>query len=180
MCGLHSFPALLVGLSVLLGLLAAPAWGGKPAKVLLQVTRGPGSGFRAEARVLDAAGEPVPGTSVGFKVRTTFGWLSLGTFKTDGQGVAWAELPGTAPPWGVRVEAGDEPQVATELQAGGRPPGPRVRPGREVLRALSPQPGVISPYLLPEQVAVLGILLGGIWATYGYVGWRLWRMRARG
>lgn len=55
---------------------------------------------------------------------------------------------------------------------------PRVRPGREVLSALSPQPGFISPYLVPTQVMLLALVLGGIWTTYGYVAWLLSRIRS--
>ena len=54
---------------------------------------------------------------------------------------------------------------------------PRIRPGRDALSRLSPQPGFISPYLVPLQVALLGLILGGIWTTYGYVVWLLLRIR---
>ncbi|MDR7519901.1 MAG: hypothetical protein QN123_10085 [Armatimonadota bacterium] len=54
---------------------------------------------------------------------------------------------------------------------------PAIRPGRYVLRDLSPQPGFISPYPVPLQVVLLAVILGGIWTTYGYIVWLLSRIR---
>jgi hypothetical protein len=35
------------------------------------------------------------------------------------------------------------------------------------------QPGFISPYPVPLQVVLFGVVLGGIWTTYAYVVWTL-------
>jgi hypothetical protein len=70
----------------------------------------------------------------------------------------------------IVAEAGDAEtvQAAVRLVQGQSVP-PIVRPGYDVLVRLSPQPGFISPYPVPPQVFLLTVILGGIWATYGYV-----------
>lgn len=178
--GGRGVPVALAGVFVVVALLLATGavWGGQPARVALAEVEGPEGAVRVIARVFDAAGTPAAQTPVEFKARTTFGWLSLGERTTDEQGRAWIDLPAGGRVREVRAEVGEERRVAATLRTGGEPPAPRVRPGRDVLRTLSPQPGLISPFLLPEQVALVGSVLGGIWATYGYVGWLLWRIRA--
>ncbi len=34
---------------------------------------------------------------------------------------------------------------------------------------MSPQPGLISPYPIPGQVALILLALGGVWGAYVYV-----------
>lgn len=53
---------------------------------------------------------------------------------------------------------------------------PATRPGRDVLRSLSPQPEFISQHLGP-QLLILGMMLGGIWTTYTYLVLLLARIR---
>lgn len=78
----------------------------------------------------------------------------------------------------VAAEAVEGKEVRAALQLGERVAvGASVRPGRNLLRRLSPQPGFISPYPVPLQVALLGLILGGIWTTYGYVVWLLLQIR---
>lgn len=43
----------------------------------------------------------------------------------------------------------------------------------QILGQLSPQPGLISPSPPLGLLFVLGLVLGGIWATYGYVFYQL-------
>ncbi len=53
---------------------------------------------------------------------------------------------------------------------------PATRPGRDVLRSLTPQPEFISQYPVP-QLLTLGMILGGIWTTYTYLVLLLARIR---
>lgn len=156
--------------------LAAEA-GEQPARVSLEARR-EGGLLRIVAVVVDQAGAGVADVPVQFRLRTTFGWLWLGEAKTNPGARAELVVPSSPRVTELRAEAGEEGGVGATLRLDVEPPPPRVRPGRDILRTLSPQPGLISPHLLPEQVAVLGILLSGIWATYAVVGWLLLRIRA--
>lgn len=166
------------GLWIALVLAVLPARAAEPAKVTVKVEPGADGAFRVTAVVVDARGAPVVDARVAFKVRTTFGWLAIAETPTDATGRTQVNLPTTVRPGEVTAEVGDEGQVrATILLGQGKPGEPAVRPGRDVLTELSPQPGFISPYLVPMQVALLGLILGGIWTTYGYVAWLLWQIR---
>lgn len=168
---------LWLGLAVL-ALSTLPASAAEPAGVTLTTAAGPDGTWQVTAVVTDAVGAPVPEALVVFRARTAFGWLPLGARSTDATGQARIALPASVRTTEIRAEVGDDGQVRAILRAGRTSPAtPRVRPGRDVLRALSPQPGVISPYPVPAQVALLAAVLGGIWATYGYVVWLLWRIR---
>jgi len=169
----------LGALGVLLFVL--PAWAGEPARVTLRLEAGPDGAQWITARVTDAEGAPVPEASVVFKLRTAFGWLTLEERTTDASGQARTRLPAGTRATEIRAESGDVEGVGATLSVGApAPESPRVRPGRDVLRALSPQPAFISPRPAPELVALLALVLGGIWATYGYVAWLLWQIRSSG
>lgn len=160
-------------------LLASAAFAGEPTRVLLERTSTPDGATRIEATVLDEGGNPAAGVPVSFAARMTFGWLRLEEASTDDRGRAWITLSPPLRPREIVAEAQGETQTARASIALGeaRPSEPAARPGREVLRALSPQPGFISPYPVPLQVTVLALILGGIWATYGVVLWLLVRIR---
>lgn len=164
-------------LLVLLALVARPAGAAEPARLLLRAETAPDGTIRASAVVTDQRGAPVADAAVTFKVRTTFGWLIVAETMTDGRGRAQATL--STPAAGeLSAEAGDETVVrATVLMGERAPASPRLRPGRDVLATLSPQPGFISPYLVPLQIALVGLILAGVWSTYGYVVWLLMRIR---
>ncbi|MCL6554351.1 MAG: Ig-like domain-containing protein [Firmicutes bacterium] len=176
-------PVALTGLVLRLAGLAltlSPASAAEPAGVMLTTAPGPAGAVQVTAVVTDAAGAPVAEVSVVFRARTTFGWLTLGERTTDQTGRARIELPGAVRTAEVRADAGEEGQVRAVVRLHQpAPAAPSVRPGRDVLAQLSPQPGFISPYPVPAQVAALAVLLGGIWTTYGYVVWLL-RKIARG
>jgi CHASE1-domain containing sensor protein len=129
--------------------------------------------------VADAKGAPVVGAPVVIKVRVAFGWLSIARASTDQAGRARVDLPATLRSGEVSAEAGDDGQARAAVRFGEETLRRQlvVRPGRDALSALSPQPGFISPYPVPLQVALLGLILGGIWTTYGYVVWLLSRIR---
>lgn len=162
-CRRFLVPALL-----LLGLSAVVAHGGEPAKIVLaEETRSDGSWVLA-ARVSDDAGEPVEGVAVTFRARTAFGLLPLAETATDAAGIASFSLPAVPPYRELQVSA----DAGTPLTAGLRlqppAPGPARRPGRDILRAMSPQPGLLSPYP-PIQILFVVALLGAIWTTYAYL-----------
>ena len=168
----------LVALWVAVVLAALPARAAEPAQVTLKVQMGSDGVFRATAQVVDAKGAPASEVPVVFRVRTTFGWLSVGKGATDASGRTQVRLPATVRPGEITAEAGDDGQVRATVRFGeGKLAEPAVRPGRDVLSSLSPQPGFISPYPVPLQVALLGVILGGIWTTYGYMIWLLSRIR---
>jgi len=164
-------------LALVMLLLTSPAEAGEPARLLLQAETAADGTIRATAVVTDQQGAPVADAAVTFKVRTTFGWLTVAEVTTDRRGRAEATLS-TAAAGELSAETGDETVVrATMLIAERRSAALRLRPGREVLNGLSPQPGFISPYLVPLQIAIVGLILAGVWSTYGYVVWLLHRIR---
>lgn len=78
----------------------------------------------------------------------------------------------------ISAETGEEETIRATILAREVPAFvPQIRPGHERLRSLSPQPGFISPYPVPLQLTLFGLVLGGIWTTYGYVVWLLLRIR---
>src|SRR3972149_5593612 len=80
----------------------------------------------------------------------------------------------------IPAEAGEDARGSPSIRIGkGTIREPAARPGRDALRDLSPQPGFISPYPVPTQVGLLAVILGGVWATYGYVVWLLSRIRVK-
>jgi len=150
----------------------------EPARVLLRAQAAPDGTVQVTATVVDARGAPVAEVPLIFKARTTFGWLTLLETSTDPAGTARTTLAAGTTAGEIAVEAGDEGTMRAAILVGERKAVPlRIRPGRDVLRGLSPQPGFISPYLVPLQVTLLGLILGGIWSTYGYVVWLLLGIR---
>ncbi len=152
----------------------------EPAKVILEVQTDPDGATQVVAKVVDDLGNPIPEVMINFKARMTFGWLQLSEASTDEEGRARISLPSSLRPQEVVAEASGETgtvQAAIKLREA-HVFEPAVRPGRAILRHLSPQPGFISPY--PDSVLplVLGLVLGTIWAIYGYVIWHLVRIRS--
>ena len=163
---------------VALAAMPARVEGAEPARVLLRAQAASNGTVRVTAIVVDARGAPVAEVPLIFKARTTFGWLTLLETSTGKDGTARTTLAAGTTPGEIAVEAGEDGTVRAAILVGERKAAPlRIRPGRDVLRGLSPQPGFISPYPVPLQVTLFGIILGGIWTTYGYVVWLLGRIR---
>lgn len=171
--------ALLIGAPPCL-FLALPVAAAEQSRITLQAEAASDGTLSVTAVVVDGTGAPVADASVVFKARTTFGWLpiSSGGIPTDATGRARVVLPATFRPGEVSAEIEAEGEIRVTVRLEQRPFAPRVRPGREALGELSPQPGFISPYPVPLQVGLLALVLGGIWMTYGYVAWLLSRIRA--
>lgn len=158
-------------------LASPPAQGAEPARVVLQTRMMPDGTIRLTATIVDGRGAPVAESPAIFKVRTTFGWLTLAETVSGKDGTAEATLPARTA-GEIAVEVGEEGTVRATVLIGAPISSPlRIRPGRDVLRGLSPQPGFISPYPVPLQVATFGMILAGIWITYGYVVWLMGRIR---
>lgn len=169
---------LLCGMFVL-ALAVTPAWGAAapPARVVLRAQATPDGTVQVTAKVVDGRGAGVAEVPVVLKARTAFGWLTLRETTTRKDGTAQVTLAPGAVPSEIAVEAGEDGNLTAAIRMGEKTAvAPRIRPGRDVLTRLSPQPGFISPYPVPLQVALLGLILGGIWTIYGYVGWMLVRM----
>lgn len=150
--------------------LASPTVAAGPARVALAVHALPVGGAHVTATVTDAGGSPVESVAVTLRVKTTFGWLTVAEGRTDLRGQIHVVLPASSRFEEIAAEAGDGETVQTAVRlVQGQPVAPIVRPGYDALVRLSPQPGFISPYPVPLQVLLLTVILGGIWATYGYV-----------
>jgi len=172
-------PEFLLAALVLIVLAAAPPFASaQPAVLTLTAQPAADGTVQVTAMVTDGDGAPVADTPIAFKVRTAFGWLPLAETSTGADGRANLSLVPPAGPAEITAQAVLESAVQATIRLGAQQTaGTRLRPGRDVLRNLSPQPGFISPYPVPLQVALFGLILGGIWTTYGYVVWRLLGIR---
>ncbi len=160
---------LIVSLIVAVAL-PAPAAAAAPARVTLAVEALLGGGTHVTATVTDARGSPMGDVAVTLRAKTTFGWLRVAEGTTDRRGQMHAVLPASSRFAEIAAEAGDVETVQAAVRlVQGQSVAPIVRPGYDALVRLSPQPGFISPYPVPLQVLLLTVILGGIWATYGYV-----------
>ncbi len=178
---IRSSLALLFGFSVILAVAALPVWAAEPATVAVRADPGFEGAYRITADVVDTNGRPVAGTPVVLKVRTTFGWLLIAKASTGTTGRIQITLPASLRSGEIAVEAGDDGEVRAAIRLGEQKfAAPSVRPGRDTLSSLSPQPGLISPYPIPLQVVLLVVILGGVWSTYGYVAWLLSQIRNAG
>ncbi len=172
---------LLLGVLLSIMMLAVPAWAAGPASMTLTVQTLPTGTVRVTATVTDARGAPVPDVSVIVRAKTTFGWLKVTEQATDSRGQISAEWPASSRFEEITAETGDANTIQAALRLErGEPAAPAVRPGYDRLARLSPQPGFISPYPVPLQVLLLGLILGGIWATYGYLVALLVQIRRAG
>ena len=168
---------LLLGMLIVLAI-ATRARAAEPSRITLALRMAADGVEWVTATVVDARGTPVAEAPITFKARTAFGWLRLAEASTDASGRAQMPLPSTFRPTAIAAEAVEGEEIRTVLQLGEKMANEAsVRPGRNLLRRLSPQPGFISPYPVPMQVALLAVILGGIWTTYAYVVWLLWRIR---
>lgn len=160
---------LLMAVAALDLLGATAALAGDPANVGITRETMSDGGTRLIATVTDDTGSPVKSAPGTFYGKTVFGWLVLGEAVTNETGRAEITLSALSPYPEVAAEvAGDSELRAAILLERMRPWEPAVRPGPDALRSLSPQPGFISPYPVP-QLLILGVILGGIWTTYAYL-----------
>jgi len=169
-----------LGFLIVLGL-AAPALGAGSMSMTLTAQTLPAGALRVTATVTGPGGAPVPDVSVLIRAKTTFGWLKVAEKATDARGQIAVDLPASSRFEEISAEAGDTETVRAAVRfERGEPAAPAVRPGYDRLARLSPQPGFISPYPVPVQVLLLGVILGGIWATYGYIVSLLVQIRRAG
>lgn len=151
--------------------LAATVSAAEPAALTLAVQSQEDGTILVIGRVTDSDGNPASEVPVTFQVRTTFGWLLVAEVTTDRTGAARVVLPQMPRSGEIAAEAGDGEKTvhAAKWIDHAAPPAPAIRPGADVLSRLSPQPGFISPYPAPLEVAILALILGGVWSTYAYL-----------
>lgn len=150
--------------------LAISAAAGEPSLVNVIATPQTNGTTLVTTTITDAGGAPVPDVAVTMRAKTRFGWLVLADRTTDQAGRVLVTLPPSSRYGELAVEAGDEGNLRAAIRL--NPPTsrePAVRPGRDIISRLSPQPGFLSPYPHPLQVGLLGLILGGIWITYAYI-----------
>lgn len=121
-----------------------------------------------EARLTGAAGEGLSGKAVNFSRATSFGTLDLGEVTTDSAGVARLDIP-LAPGQEIKVSArfaGTAELAGAESTAAfSVPPAPVVD-----------RRGLTTRYPNPWFVALLALVVGGVWFTYGFVFWTVGRI----
>ncbi len=114
-------------------------------------------------------GEPVEGVQVSFRVVRTFGLLQLGTEETWDDGTAAVEFP-----LGLPGNSKGELAVVVSLEPTGGYAAASARgmiPGGALVEMIDePMPQALwSSRPLWPLVAVLAILLAGVWSTYAFV-----------
>jgi mono/diheme cytochrome c family protein len=168
----------------------------QPVSLSLNLAPTAGGAVIARAQAQDQDGQPVVGTVVQFRLRTALGGvLPLALATTDAQGQAEARLQ-LGEGRQVTLEAaleGNEGQqgLASATAAAGRAAiasapsgqkslGPAIAytslqiPGLLQLEPLGT--GLTSPTPPVALVAFLGVLVGGVWITYGYVLYQVYRI----
>lgn len=151
--------------------LAATVAAAEPAALTLAVQVQDDGTVLVTGRVTDGKGNPASEVPVAFQVRTAFGWLFVAEVSTDRMGAASVVLPQMPRSGEISAEAGEGEKTVRAAKWIDHPalPAPASRPGADVLSGLSPQPGFISPYPVPLEVAILALVLGGVWVTYAYL-----------
>lgn len=152
-----------------------------PIKTTLTIVQSPGAagGTVLTAILVQDNGVPVNGAVLAFSRSTTFGVIDLGTVKTDAKGSASLSLV-TLPPNARQVIAafkGDDKLLASETKIALEPPAASLSGNPDPRNIslsveeplLAPEGSLITPNppLLPT--AILALVVGGVWATYGYV-----------
>lgn len=151
-------------LSLVLAASAAGAAPPLPSRVLLESPATPARGkiFSISARLVDEGGHPIGDAAIVFYQATPFGPLPIKTVTTDQAGRASLRLREVYPDrltLGARF-AGDGRY--SPAQAEGEivfPRDPRTHPAHPARHSPSPSLAVKSLVLL---------VVGGVWATYGY------------
>jgi len=144
----------------------------RSASLSLDLAPSAGGVVIARARAQDQEGRPIAGAQIEFRARTALGGvLPLAAATTDAQGQAEA-----------RLQLGEGRQVTLEaVFTDQKSLGPAAAsaaleiPGVPQVEPLGN--GLTSPTPPIELVALLGVLVGGVWATYGYVLYQLYRIR---
>ena len=116
-----------------------------------------------------ATSAPVGGANLSFSQRTTFGWLSLGNATTNAQGEAGIVYePASGGTYTIVVSYLGDPNYAPA----------NMTLTITAVGAASPPP----PLLTSDQVIVLVIvaIVGGVWATYGFVAFLILGIRSAG
>lgn len=127
----------------------------------LALEPGPNGVVVARATVQDANGQPVANVPVTLDLLTALGGrLDIGSAKTDAQGTATIQYQaGLGRSLTLEARAGQGAQAVTTSATAATPGG----------EAWTPAP-LISPNPPGAEVALLVVVLGGVWLTYGVVG----------
>lgn len=144
-----------------------------PTTLTVSIKRTEERAATATALLADLTGKPAAGEEISFARRTAFGWADLGRVRTGRDGTATVpffaydgqEITVTA------KFAGDPKWKAAEAQSSLSLP--------EVPKPL-PTGNLFSMYPNPKFVLGLVILVGGVWVTYGWVFFKLTRLRRAG
>lgn len=136
-------------------------------------------------------GTPVSDARITFSRATTFGVIDLGTVKTDANGVAALVLP-QVPSSANEVAAvfkGDKDWDASTAKIALEPPG--VATSFADVNTSDVRLSVDEPLLPPEgslitpnppllPTTIFALIVGGVWATYGYVMYQVYGIWKRG
>lgn len=149
---------------------AAPA--PAPTQLALRLERNGANQARAVAVLTEPGGQPLQSAAITFMRKSTFGQVSLATVRTNRAGMAAADLP-ISPGQDVNVTAtfrGSKSWGPSE--AGANLSVPAV--------AVSRSAGLYTQRPNPWFLAILLVVVGGVWLTYALVFFLLFRLsRAR-
>lgn len=144
---------------------------GAPVSLSLDLTPRDDGSVLARATLLDASGNPLADQPVIFTLRTSLGGdLALGTPTTIKNGSAVLKIPATGSEK-LKVTTAFEggnglayAEASSEITAPGLP--------------MEHQPGALSAPAAPPTLALaLLVVLGGVWAAYGFVVYQVVRIR---
>lgn len=163
-----------IGMEALVGgklKVVKPKATGAPVSLALDLSSRADGDVLARATLQTADGSPLVNVPVIFTLHTSLGGdLVLGSPTTMQDGSAVVKIPAT----------GGEHLQVTALFEGGN--GLAYAEAANTITASGPpmqhQPGALSAPTAPPALALaLLIVLGGVWATYGFVGYQVLRIR---
>lgn len=136
-----------------------------------------GENFTVGALLLNFTGAPIPNANIEFEAKLTWGYLPLGTAVTDGNGTASINWSVPAP--GVYLVVGTYSGSSKNLSSNASSLVTVNDPNDYWSDIYGGQQPGFSTFLDPVRVP-LGLLVGGVWATFFYATALVLRVRKEG
>ncbi len=136
-----------------------------------------GENFTVGAHLVNSTGSPIPNAEITFRAKLSWGVLPLGTSKTDANGSATINWSVPAP--GEFLIVGLYSGSSKNLSSNGSALVQVYDPNNIWEDYYGGQEGGFSTFLDPVRVP-LGLLVGGVWATFFYATFLVLKVRKTG
>jgi hypothetical protein len=136
-----------------------------------------GENFTVQASLVNATGAPIPNASIEFQAKLTWGFLPLGTSSTDANGTATVNWSVPAP--GGFLVTGTYGGSSKNLSSNATTLVTVTDPHDYWSDLYGGQETGLTTFLDPVRIP-LGLLVGGVWATFFYATFLVLRVRKAG